>query len=357
MSIFKKDKARKIKQPGLPPGTIVHVGEKKTDKTIITIVDYDENTIQEKRTNFVEESFPFKNSPTKSWINVDGVHQVDILEKIGKHFDIHPLVLEDIAHIGQRPKVEEYASYIFIELNMIFFHESKVELESDQISFVLGNNFLLTFQEKERDIFHPIRERLRSENLRIRKLGVDYLLYSLIDMVVDNYFVVLEKMGEKLEELEETVMSRPTNKTLHLINQTKREMIALRKSVWPAREVISELYRSESPLINDTTDVYFRDVYDHTVQVMDTIENYRDIISGIQEIYLSSISIKTNEVMKVLTVISTIFIPLTFIVGIYGMNFRNMPELNWDWAYFAVMGIMFVIAVGMLFYFKRKKWF
>jgi magnesium transporter len=332
------------------------VGEKRAAEVQIAVIDYDEAQFQEKEAKTVEECFPFKDKPTVTWINVNGIHRVDVIEKIGKHFNIHPLVLEDILNTGQRPKMEDFGEYIYIVLKMLHYNDETNEIASEQMSLILGPNFVISFQEKEGDVFNPIRERIRNDKGRIRKMGSDYLAYALADAVVDNYFIILEKFGEKTEFLEEELVTNPTPETLQGIHNLKREMIFLRKSVWPLREVISGLERGESALIKKTTAIYLRDVYDHTIQVIDTVETLRDMISGMLDIYLSSISNKMNEVMKVLTIIATIFIPLTFIAGVYGMNFANMPELGWHWGYFVVLVVMLAIGVSMLIHFRRKKW-
>ncbi|MDI6888819.1 MAG: magnesium/cobalt transporter CorA [Methanocellales archaeon] len=322
----------------------------------ITIIDYDEVRFLEKEAKKIEECFPFKEKPTVTWININGIHDVELIEKIGKHFNIHPLVLEDIVNTGQRPKMEDFEDYIFIVLKMLYYDEKDEEIKAEQISLILGPNFVISFQEKEGDIFDPLRERIRSGKGRIKKMGSDYLAYALIDAVVDNYFTILEKLGEEIEGMEEELVTNPTQETLQAIHNLKRDMIFLRKSVWPLREVVSSLERGESPLIHETTGIYLRDVYDHTIQVIDTIETLRDLLSGMLDIYLSSISNRMNEVMKVLTIIATIFIPLTLVVGIYGMNFAYMPELGWRWGYPLVLLLMVAIGISMLVYFRRKMW-
>ena len=344
------------KTAGLPPGFLIHIGEKKTEKSRITIIDYDEKNFTEKEVKSVEECFPFKEKPTVTWINIDGIYQIDVIEKIGKRFDIHPLVLEDIANTGQRPKMEDFEDYIYIVLKMLYQPEKSDEIFAEQVSIILGKNFVISFQESPGDVFDFVRERIRNDKGRIRKMGADYLAYTLIDAIVDHYFFILEKLGETIEEIEEQVVDNPNPETLQIIHSLKSEMIFLRKSVWPLREVINGLQRGESPLIQESTDVYLRDVYDHTIQVMDTIETYRDMTSGMLDIYLSSISNKMNEVMKVLTIFAVIFIPLTFIAGVYGMNFQYMPELKWQWGYPLVWLVIIVVSVSMLLYFKRKKW-
>jgi len=353
MSRFIKKRSKKV---GLPPGTLVHIGEKKTDKVRITIIDYDEANFEEKEIKTVEECFPFKNKPTVTWINIDGIHDIKIIEKIGKHFDLHPLILEDIVNTGQRPKIEDFGDYIFVVLKMLYYNEKEDEIQAEQVSLILGSNFVISFQEREGDVFNPIRERIRSGKGRIRKMGADYLAYALIDTIVDSYFIILEKLGEKIESTEEELVTNPTPETLQAIHHLKREMIFLRKSVWPLREVVNRLERGESTLIHESTGIYLRDVYDHTIQVIDAIETSRDMLSGMLDIYLSSVSNRMNQIMKVLTIIATIFMPLTFIAGIYGMNFEFMPELAWPWGYPLVLLVMVVIGISMLIYFRRKKW-
>jgi magnesium transporter len=344
------------KKAGLAPGTLVHDGDKKVEKAKITIIDYDATQFQEKEVETIEECFPFRDTPTITWINIDGLHEVQIIEKIGKHFSIHPLILEDILHTGQRPKMEDFEDHIFLVVKMFYYDEKDNEIKMEQVSLLLGPNFVISFQEREGDIFNSIRERIRNHKGRIRRMKADYLGYALLDTIVDNYFIILEKIGEDIENIEEELVTRPTPETLQTIHNLKRELIVLRKSIWPLREVVNSLERGESPLINEATGVYLRDVYDHTIQVIDTIETFRDMVSGMLDIYLSSISNKMNEVMKVLTIIATIFIPLTFVAGIYGMNFEFMPELKWHWGYFAALLVMVAVAVIMVFYFRRKRW-
>ena len=341
---------------GLPPGTLVHVGEERAEPVKITVIDYDAHDFQEKTVSTVEECFVFKTTPTVTWINIDGIQQIDIIEKIGKNFDLHPLMLEDILSTGQRPKSEDYGDYIYIVIKMLAYDDGQERISSEQVSLVLGENFVISFQERTGDVFDRIRDRIRSHKGRIRDMACDYLAYSVVDAIIDHYFVILEKMGEKIDLLEERILTSFDEGVIHETHKLKRELVLLRKSVWPARELISSLQRSESSLIRQETGMYLRDVYDHTIQIIDTIDSFRDLVSGLVDIYLSSISNRMNAVMKVLTIIATIFIPLTFIAGIYGMNFKYMPELDWAWAYFAVLAVMGVVAGGMLVYFKKKKW-
>jgi len=349
------------KSRGLPPGEMVHIGEKKTEKVKISIIDYSIGKYTEKEVKNVEECFSLKRRPSISWINVDGLHETEIIEKFGNCFDIHPLVLEDIVNTDQRPKIEDYEKYFFIVLKMLLVDDKEQEIHSEQVSIIFGERFVISFQETIGDVFDQIRERIRKGKGRIRKMGADYLAYSLIDAIVDNYYAILEKIGERVESLEEDLISNPSPETLQKIYNLKREMVYLRKSVWPLRDVISNMLRDESKLIKKETHIYLRDLYDHTIQVIDTIETFRDMISGMLDIYMSSISNKMNEIMKVLTIFAAIFIPLTFIVGVYGMNFDrkflfNMPELSWQFGYLFVWGIMIALVIVMLGYFKHKKW-
>jgi magnesium transporter len=347
---------RREKKIGLPPGTPVYTGEKKEEEVRISIIDYTEDQFQEMEIESIEECFPFKDSSSVTWINIDGIHRVDIIERIGQHFDLHSLIVEDIVSPHQRPKLEDFGEYVYIVFKMLQYDEKENSVKIEQISIILGNNFVISFQEMRGDIFEPIRDRIRSGKGRIRKMHSDYLAYALMDTIVDNYYTILEGFGDRIEEIEGEVVTDPKPETFQEIHKLKREMIFLRKSVWPLREVIGSLERDELQLIHKATRKFFRDVYDHTIQVIDTVETFRDMLSGMHDTYLSSISNRMNEVMKVLTIIATIFIPLTFIAGIYGMNFEFMPELKWKFAYFGVWGIIVLVAVIMVVFFKRKKW-
>jgi magnesium transporter len=350
------------KSSGLPPGALVYIGEKKTEKIKITFFDYNLDKFEEKEVKKIEDCFSLKKRSTVSWINIDGLHDVSVIEKIGSCFDIHPLVLEDVLNTNQRPKIEDLENYLFFVLKMLLYDEKKHEIHSEQVSLILGKNFVISFQESIGDVFDNVRQRIRNGKGRIRKMGADYLAYSLIDEIVDNYFVILEKIGEKVEDLEEDLVSNPTPKTLHKIYNLKREMIHLRRSVWPIREVINGMQRGDSKLIKSSTNIYLRDLYDHTIQVIDTIETFRDMISGMLDMYMSSVSNKMNEIMKVLTIFAAIFIPLTFIAGVYGMNFDpeyspfNMPELKWYFGYPMALCMMAGLVIVMIVYFKHKKW-
>jgi magnesium transporter len=348
---------KRSQKAGLPPGSLVHIGEQKSERTRVFLMDYNEERLEEKEITDIDSCALYKDQSSVTWINVIGLHQVEVLEKLNACFGLHPLVLEDILNTEQRPKLEDFGGYVYIVLKTLFLNGGRgEEVGKDQVSLILGPNFVLSFQEKEGSLFNPINDRIRSGKGRLRKMGPDYLIHAILDTIVDQYFIVLEKLGERIEDLEEELMDRPRPATLQAMHQLKREMIFLRKAVWPLREVISGLERGESPLIQQSTGIYLRDIYDHTIQVIDTIETYRDMLSGMLDIYLSSMSNRLNEIMKVLTIISTIFIPLTFIVGWYGMNFKHMPELEWPWSYPMVIMVMLIIVLVMLFYFRKKKW-
>jgi magnesium transporter len=348
-------KKRRSDKAGLPPGALIHIGERHAEEAKIVLCEYDESHLQEKEIHTLEGALPPADRKAVTWVHIDGLQDVHLLEQMGNVFDLHPLTLEDILNTEQRPKSEDHADYLFIVLRL-FNEDAGGGLIAEQVSIVFGPNWLISLQEKEGRLFDPIRERLRNEKGRLRKAGADYLAHALLDTIVDGYFVILDKLGEKIENLEEALVGRPSPETLLAIQALKREMIFLRKSVWPLREMIGALGRSDSPLIREPSVIYFRDVYDHAVQVIDTIESYRDMLSGMLDIYLSSISNRMNEIMKVLTIIATVFMPLTFLAGVYGMNFKHMPELEWPWGYFSLWGVMIVIAVFMLIAFRRKKW-
>lgn len=344
------------KKLGLSPGTIIHVGEKKVQKVHISLINYNRNQFSIKELKKVDEFIPPSDKSTISWLNVVGLHDTIVLERIGENLGIHPLVLEDIVNTDQRPKVDEYDEYIFVVIKMLDYNSKNKEIVPEQVSILIGENYVLTFQEHSKDLFNPIRDRLNNQKGRLRRLGIEYLAYALMDVIIDNYFLLLEKLGDDLESLEENVVDKPNQKLVQEILHLKREILFFRKSIWPLREVINTLNREESGLISNAIKPYLQDLYDHTIQVIDTVETFRDMISGILDVYLSNVSNRMNEVMKVLTIIATIFIPLTFIAGIYGMNFDFMPELKWHWGYPVILGIMLSIVAGMIFYFRKKKW-
>ena len=341
---------------GLSPGTLEFSGEQKIDQVRMRVLDYDRENLEEREITEVAGCFPYRDPPRSSWLNFDGLHDTALLARLGEHFQIHSLVLEDIVNVHQRPKLEDYGDYIYIVIKMLHFDGERTEVTSEQMSLILGPHYVISFQERVGDVFEPVRERLRSGKGRARKMGPDYLAYMLLDAVIDNYFGILERIGEQIEALEEELVAEPTTRLLQSIHELKREMILLRRSVWPLREVVSGLERTESKLVRKPTGVFLRDLYDHTIQVIDAVESYRDMLSGLQDLYLSSISNKMNEVMKVLTIIATIFIPLGFMAGIFGMNFDFMPELHWRWSYPLFWVAIMAIGGGMLAYFRKKGW-
>lgn len=352
MSRFTKNVSKKV---GLPPGTLVHVGKDRTEDVSIKVVEYNPDSASERAFTSIEACFPLKEAPFVTWIDIDGIHRIDIIKQMGECFNLHPLFLEDIVTSGQYPKLEDFGDYLFVTLKMLDY-EPGGQIGAEQVSLVLGRNFVLTFQEKVSDIFKPIRERI-AKNSQFRQNGADYLAYAIIDLIVDKYFPVIEKLGDDIENKEEELVASPASGTLVGIQRLKKELLFLRKSVWPLRDVVSAMSRSDNPLIKDATRIYLRDIHDHAVQIIDTIETLREIIYGMFDIYLSSMSNRMNEIMKVLTVFATIFIPLTFLVGVYGMNFEFMPELEWKWSYPLLWVFMIGVAVGMLRYFRRRHWF
>jgi len=341
---------------GLPPGAIVHVGRRKRETMTATVIDYDGTHIDEHVLKSLAEAVKYTSADTVSWINVVGLHDTDSIEKLGATFGLHPLLLEDIVNTTQRPKVEEYQDCLFIIIRLLNFDDTTQKLVSEQVSLVIGKGYVISFQEDDKDVFDPVRDLLRKGKGKIRSEGADFLLYRLLDVLVDSYFDILERVGAAIETLEEELLKQPSPQILNHIHLLRRDMIFARKAVWPLREVISTLERIETPLVDHGTLVYLRDVYDHTVQVMDAVETYRDMLATMFDQYLSAVSNRMNEVMKVLTVIATIFMPLTFIAGIYGMNFRMMPELSWPYGYPVVLGVCLFIAIVMVIAFKRKRW-
>jgi len=344
------------KSIGLTPGTPVHIGERFLENPKITIIDYSPEQVEEKTEECIEKCIPYLEKPTITWINIDGIHQTDIIEQIGQSFQIHPLTLENIMNTAQRPKIEYFPNYIYIALKMIYWSDDKQELSIEHISLIITDNIVISFQEREGDVFNPVRQRIKNKLGKIRNSGADYLVYTLLDAIVDQYFLVLEKLSDRSEFLQDILINQPSPDNLHTIHQIKRNLAFLRNAIWPLREVIGKLEKDESKLIKKNTKLFLRDIYDHTIQVVETVETLRDMISGLVDIYLSSVSNRMNEVMKVLTIIATIFIPLTFVAGIYGMNFKYMPELSWKWGYPIILSVMFLIGLGMYFFFKKKKW-
>jgi magnesium transporter len=348
---------RRSAKSGKLPGTLIHIGEQRIATVRIRVIEYDADHLEERQLTDLANYVPDVSPTGVTWINVVGLHQVEVLDRLGASYAIHPLVLEDILNTDQRPKVEEGEGFLCFILKNLAATSEPAGLAMEQVSIVLGRQFVLSFLEEDETVFAPVIEYLKAGKGRIRKSGPDYLAYALLDAVVDNYFVVLEGLGERLERLEDLVMGKPAKEALDELHRLKRDMIMLRRVFWPLREAVGVLQRHESDLVDHATGIYLRDLYDHVVQVIDTVETYRDMLSGMLDIYLSSMSNRLNEVMKILTIYSTIFIPLTFIAGVYGMNFKLMPELEWRWGYPAVLGVMASVALGMLVFFKRKRWF
>jgi magnesium transporter len=342
---------------GLPPGSLVHIGAKKVGETRIRILDYDENGVREKEKAAIADCLPFCDTDSVTWIDIEGLQDVGLLDRLGSAYGLHPLILEDMLNTDQRPKYDDMESYIYVVIKMLDFDPATLEIVSEQVSVVFARNYVISLQEgREGDLFDPLRERIRGNKGRIRRMGPDYLAYALLDTIIDHYFAILEKFSERIEALEEGLVTDPRPETLHQIHRLKREMIFLRKSAWPLREVVNALEKSESELIRPATKIFLRDIYDHAIHIIDSVETYREMLSGMLDIYLSSVSNRMNQVMKVLTIIATIFMPLTFIAGIYGMNFRFMPEIGWRWAYPLVLLAMAGVAGIMIHFFRKKNW-
>ncbi len=348
--------SRQQKPPGTGPGTLVHTGDRKAESVLIRLIEYGPDFIDEGQFEDIKACLDIARARTMSWVNVDGLHEVGVVEAVGEYFGVHRLVLEDILSTSQRSKAEDYGDHLFVIVKMLSFDLATDSILSEQVSLVVGESFVFSFQERRGDVFEPVRERLRQGKGRIRSRGSDYLAYALIDTVVDSYFHILEVVGDRIEELEEQVLETPTLELLERIHHLRREMLILRRAVWPLRETLGQLYREEMPLITTETGIFLRDVHDHAVQVIETVESLREVISGAMDLYMSGVSNRMNEVMRVLTIIATIFIPLSFFAGVYGMNFQYMPELSVRWAYPALLVFMGVTAGGMLWAFRRKRW-
>lgn len=351
----KKLVVRRGKKVGAAPGTLVHIGQQYASETPISILDYDQDNLSELNVSEFTDIGRYRDSGTVSWLNLDSVHQPHVIEAIGREFNLHPLVMEDVLNTDQRPKVEDYDGYLYIVLRMLRFDKERQQIQSEQLSLVLGDNYVLSLQELPGDVFEGVRERLRTGR-RIRFMKADYLAYALLDAVVDHYFVLLEHLGDQVEDLEDELVDKPQPSTLSKIHHFKREMLLLRKAVWPLREVLSRLSRDESPLVSAETRLFLRDVYDHVIHVIDTVDTIRELLASMLDLYLSSSSNRMNEVMKVLTIFATLFMPLTFIAGVYGMNFEVMPELEWVYGYPAVMLFMLLVVLGLVVFFKRRGW-
>jgi magnesium transporter len=352
----KTTSSKASRKTGLAPGTVVYVGKKAGKDLFIDVFDYNKDYLDEKKLKNIEEAFTYENKETITWINVNGLNHVKEIEKLGKDFELHPLILEDITNTQQRPKLEEHEEYIFVVLKMLYFDKNQ-NLKFENISFIQGTNYVLSFQEADGDVFDMVRDRLRNSKGRVRSNSADYLLYVLMDAIVDNYFNLMEIMGEKIEELEENLFSEKPNKDLiHEIHGLKREILKIRRAVYPLREVVNHIDKVDPSLISEKTQLYLRDLYDHVIQVSESIDIQRELIWSLMDMHMTTISNRMNEVMKVLTIMATIFIPLTFIAGVYGMNFENIPELKFEYGYFVLWGVMVVVFLAMLYYFKRKEW-
>ena len=351
------------KKKGMSPGSLIFTGEQKTEKVSVSLFDYNSGNFSETSIDDLNDLEKYKNNSNVTWINVVGLHDINILDKIGNIFGIHPLVLEDILNVSHNPKIEDYENFLFLVVKMINYKEDINILDIEQVSLIIGKNYIITFQEKNGDVFEPIRNRIRTAKGLVRKYNEDYLAYRILDSIIDNYFSVLENFDDRIEDIEDQILAQPDESSLEEIHHLRKELIKLRRAVSPLREMIFTIEKERFNLIQKTTYVYLRDLSDHIKQIIDTIENYREFINGLLEVYLSNASQRMNEVVKLLTIISTIFIPLTFIVGIYGMNFRtdasrwNMPELDWAFGYPFVMALMVVIAVTLIIFFKKKRWF
>ena len=352
-----KSKHKRISKKGLAPGTLLFTGQKKMAEVDLTLILYNKDHFEEKTlknsAEFIESSKGFTGI---IWLNIDGLHDEKTIEEVCSQIDIHKLTIEDLISVDQRPKIDEHTDYLHVVLKMLTMDVVDETIDYEQLSFILKGNVLITFQEKTGDVFHSVRERIKNESGLVRKRGADYLLYALIDTVVDHYFVILEALGEKIDDLETVLLDHPDKSTLNQLHLFRREMLTLRRSIYPLREVISRFEKLDNPIIHEDTKIFIRDLYDHTIRVIETIEILRDMASGLLDLYMNSVSNKMNEVMKVLTIMASIFIPLTFIAGIYGMNFEHMPELHYKYGYFAVWVVMVTLVIGMLIYFKRKKW-
>lgn len=348
--------SRRGKKLGVPPGTLVHIGRESTENVVITRCCYDENSYQEESNISLDRLLTSETCLKVEWINFDGIHDIKMVERIGANYGIDTLVLEDIVNTGQRAKVEDYGEYIYLVLKLLTCNSQCDEIENEQVSIVFSTKRIFTFQEKQGDDFEPLRDRIRKKG-RIRRMGTDYLAYSILDYVADSYFIVLEKTGDRIERIEEEVLTSPDEGTLRKIHELKRDILMIKKAVWPLRDVLALMIRPENDLIQESMAFYLRDAYDHIIEIMDTVEAYREFMAGLLDIYLSGLGKRTNEIMKVLALISTVFLPLTFIAGFYGMNFRYMPGLENKAGFILIIGLMTVIVIFMFYIFKKRRWF
>jgi magnesium transporter len=348
---------RRTAPVGSPPGTLIQQQEKAHTAMSVRVMDYGPDACHVQKSVRIEDTYKLRDSGTVSWIDIEGLADTATLAKFGEHFGLHPLVLEDIFNTHQRPKLEEYDDYFYIVARMLIAGQQPTDaVHSEQVSFILGKSFLITFQEIPGDVFDPVRHRVEQGHGRSRNSGADYLLYSLLDAIVDNYFVLLQSIADRIETVEQSIVWQPERGDLDKIHKLRRELVYMRRNVWPLRDVVASLDRSDSPLIARETSVYLRDLHDHVVQVIDAIENFRDVLMSLQDLYMSGISNRTNEIIRVLTIISTIFVPLTFLAGVYGMNFHYFPELSWKWGYLGFWVVSVVIAIGLIIFLRRRRW-
>ena len=342
---------------GQSPGALIFIGKKKMDKTQVRVIDYDSINLTERELSNIKDGSHFKETQTVTWLNINGLHDIEKIKEVGQAFGLHPLIMEDILNTGQRPKIEEFDEYIFIVLKMIRFDVETEMIVNEQLSLILGDNFLLTFQEQAGDVFNPVRDRIRKQKSRLRGSGTDYLAYSLLDTVVDNYIYVIELIGEKIEDLEEIILTGEDVSVMEKISTFKREINYLRKSIRPAREAVFALEKLDSTLFQDSTTPFLKDLKDLTSLATEAIDTYRDLLTDHLNIHNSVMANKMNDIMKVLTIFAAIFIPLTFIAGIYGTNFEYLPELHYKYSYFIFWAFLILMAGSLLYYFKRKRWF
>lgn len=354
--------SRATRKLGMKPGSVVYIGREQTSDIKIDIIDFSDTEHEAKRVTSVEECFVYRDKPTMTWINIDGIHNTEMIEKLGSHFGLHALALEDIVNTGHRPKMEDTDEYLFVVLKMLYRDSTKQNILSEQVSVAFTKNWVITFQETGEDVFDSVRKRIEKTVPRVRFMTADYLAYTLIDAIVDHYFIELELLGEEIEILDDDVSEHPKPEHLDHIRDLKKKLLFLRKAVWPLREVIGGLQRTDSKLIHEATLPYLRDLYEHTIQVIDTVETYRDMVSGLLDLYHTGISNRMNEIMKVLTIFATIFIPLGFLAGVYGMNFDtmtspfNLPELGFRFGYIMFWGVVVAVALSLLWFFRRKHW-
>ena len=350
---FGNERTKKI----LHANPTIPVSREEATEVQISVFDFNGGSLHEHNFNKISETFPFKENSRITWINIDGIRKPDV-EAICGHYNIHPLIIEDILSINQRPKMDDVEGVLFGLLNMLYFNEKNCTVEHEQISIVLGKDFVISFQEDaSRDVFNPIRDKLQIANSKIRQRGSDYLCYSLLDMIVDSYFLVMEKLGEKIEDLEEEVVRASTPKSLVKINQLRKELIVLKRNTAPVRELINGFMRSESDLLEERTIKYFKDIYDHIVQAYDLTDNYRDIMVSLQDIYINNVNLKTNEIMKVIAIVTCLMAPATVIGGIFGMNFDRIPFLHNEYGFAIAVALMLIIPVWMVWGFRKRGWF